>query len=86
MIRRALWLTTGAVVGAGGTVWARRRLEALSERVRSGDVSADVVSIAKRGAGAGASRVRRAVEAGKLSARRREDELWDELEVRARGR
>jgi len=85
-MRRGMWLATGVAIGAGGSIWVRRRVEVVSERLRSGSVGADVASIAGRGARAGASRVLRAVEAGKQSARAREEQLWEELEVRARAR
>jgi len=74
------------VLGAGGTLWARRRLEQLADRVRSGDVSADVMAIVDRGVESAARRVRRAVETGRQEARLREDQLWRDLEVRARAR
>jgi hypothetical protein len=86
MMRRGLWLATGAALGAGGSIWARRRLDSLSERLRSGDLSAEVMKIAGKGARAGGTQVWRALETGRESARRREDELWRELEVRTRTR
>jgi len=54
--------------------------------VRSGDVTSHMVAVAKRTAKHGARRVRRAVQAGRDDARQREDQLWQELEVRARAR
>jgi hypothetical protein len=85
LTRRASWLALGAALGAGGTIWARRRLELLSERLKSRQLSADIVTLAERGARAGASHLRRAVDDGRESARKREDRLWHELEVRAKG-
>lgn len=85
MIRRVSWLAAGIAVGAGGSLWARRRFEMLSDRLKSGELSTDIVNVAGRGASAGAARLRRAVEEGRVSARTREDRLWHELEVRARG-
>ena len=86
MIRRGIWLGTGAVLGAGGTLWARRRFEQLSDRMRSGDITADVMAIVDRRLESASHRVKRAVEAGRLDARNREDQLRRELEVRARAR
>jgi hypothetical protein len=84
MMRRAAWLATGAALGAGGSMWARRRIDSLSERLRSGDLATDVVKVAGRGARAGGSQIRRALDAGRESARRRERQLWEDLEVRSR--
>jgi len=81
-----MWLGTGAVLGAGGVLWVRRRLEQLSERMRSGEITGDVLAVVDRRAESAARRVGRAVEAGREDARRREDQLWRELEVRARAR
>lgn len=86
MIKRAVWLSAGAAIGAGGMVWARRRLESLSRRVRSGELTGDVVAVLDRRAQGAAHRVRRAVETGREEARRREGQLWRDLEVRARAR
>ena len=86
MIKRARWLTAGAALGVGGTLWARRRVALVAERVRSGQIAGDVVAIADRRAHNAAHRLRRAVDAGRDDARRREDELWQELEVHARAR
>jgi len=84
--RRAIWVGVGAALGASGTLWARRRVEMLSERMRSGEIAQDVVAIVDRRAHSAARRVLRAVEAGRDGARRREDELRRELEARARAR
>ena len=86
MTRRAVWLGLGAALGAGGTLWARRRVEMLSERMRSGALAGDVAAIADRAARGAARRVRHAVAAGRDGARQREDELWREFEARARAR
>jgi len=84
MMRRASWLVAGVGIGAGGALWARRRLEVLSERLRSRELPGDIAKVAGRGARAGAQRVRVAVDDGRRSAREREDDLWRGLEVRAR--
>jgi hypothetical protein len=82
MMRRAVWLATGAALGAGGSIWARRRIDSLSERLRSGDLTTDMVKVAGKGARAGGSQILRALDAGRDSARQRERQLWEELEVR----
>lgn len=79
MIRRPLWLAAGVALGAGGTVWTRRRLERLSRRLQRGTVAADLVSLADRSAQGAVGRIRDAVDAGRDAARRREDRLWHEL-------
>ena len=60
VIRRPLWLAAGAALGAGGTLWARRRLERLSRRVRPTAVAGEIVSVVDRtrraGRGPGARR------------------------------
>ena len=76
VIRRPLWLVAGAALGAGGTVWTRRRLEQLSRRVRPASVAGDVASMVGRTRRGTADRVRDAVDAGRAGARRREDDLW----------
>jgi hypothetical protein len=81
-----MWVGVGAALGAGGTLWARRRVGLLTERMRSGALAGDVAAIADRGARGAARRVQHALEAGRDGARRREDQLWQELEVRARAR
>jgi hypothetical protein len=81
-----MWLGVGAALGAGGTLWARRRVEMLSERMRSGTLPGEVAAIADRGARGAARRVLHALEAGRDGARHREDQLWRELEVRTRAR
>ena len=85
-MRRGMWLGVGAALGAGGTLWARRRLEAVSERVRTGEITGDVVRIVDHRTKMAARRVRRAVDAGRESARRREEQLWRDMETAARDR
>lgn len=74
-MRRGLWLTAGVVLGAGGTVWSRRRVTVLAERARSGEITGDVVRLVDRGARRVQRRLATAVEAGRVEARRREGEL-----------
>ena len=78
-MRRPLWLAAGVALGAGGTLWTRRRLERLSRRLQRGTVAADLVSLADRSAHGAVDRLREAVDAGRDTARRREDRLWHEL-------
>ena len=78
-MRRPLWLAAGAALGAGGTVWTRRRIERLSRRMRPGTMAGDVVSMVGRTRRAGSSRVRDALDAGRAGARRREDALWRDV-------
>jgi hypothetical protein len=79
MMRRPLWLAAGAALGAGGTLWTRRRLERLSRRVRPASVAGDIVSMVDRTRRGTTDRVRDAVDAGRAGARRREDDLWRDL-------
>jgi len=83
-MRRGSWLVAGMAVGAGGTLWARRRIEELSKRMRSKEAAADLARLAGRGARAGASRFHGALSDGRRSARVEEERLWQELELRAR--
>ncbi|HUC38063.1 MAG TPA: hypothetical protein VMR97_13190 [Acidimicrobiales bacterium] len=85
-MRRTVWLSAGVALGAGGTLWARRRLEVVSRRMHSGELTGDVAAIVDRQARRATRRLRRAVEAGRDQAKRREDQLWRELEVSARAR
>jgi hypothetical protein len=77
VFKRARWLATGVALGAGGTIWAKRRIVDLSERFEAGRVASDVAD-ATRG------RVRSAVEAGRAQAQRREAEIRTSLEGRNR--
>ncbi len=65
----------GRRTGGGGTLWARRRVERLAQRVRTGDVVGDIAAVAESGARAAARRVQGAVDAGRVEARWRENEL-----------
>ncbi|HUO48351.1 MAG TPA: hypothetical protein VMU09_05915 [Acidimicrobiales bacterium] len=81
MIRRALWLGTGAALGAGGTVWVRRRVTKLATHLSPGTLAGDVgASVSRRGSEV-SGRVRAALDSGRVQARRREDELWRDLRV-----
>jgi hypothetical protein len=84
MIRRPLWLATGAALGVGGTLWTRRRLDRLARRVRPTAVATEVVSIVERTRRGAVERVRDAVDTGRTEAQRRRDDLWQDLADRDR--
>ncbi len=84
MIRRPLWLAVGAALGVSGTVWTRRRVERLSQRVRPTAVATEVASIVGRTRRGAAERVRDAVDTGRIEAQRRQDALWTDLAARDR--
>jgi len=81
-----MWLSAGIALGAGGTVWSRRRLTALAERARSGEITGDVARVVDHGARRVQRRVALAVEAGRVQARRREGELRRVVEPRRAAR
>ncbi|MDA8047444.1 MAG: hypothetical protein M0Z30_19780 [Actinomycetota bacterium] len=64
MLKRARWLTTGAAVGFGGSLWLQRKLRIAASRYRPVGV-----------AGAAASRAREALEEGRAAMKEREAEL-----------
>lgn len=64
MLKRIRWLTTGAAVGFGGSLWVQRKLRTAASRYRPAGV-----------AGAAASRAREALEEGRTAMRDREAEL-----------
>ena len=70
-----MWLTTGVVLGAGGTIWTRRRVGALAERARDGALPEDLARLVQGGARRVRRRLGGAIEAGRVEARRREGEL-----------
>ena len=82
MTRRLMWMGVGAASGVGATVWVRRRIERLSERMRPGPIATGVATAVDHGARATAGRVRQSVDTGRSAARRRELELRHDLEVR----
>jgi hypothetical protein len=65
----------GAVLGASGAVWSRRRVEELATRARSGAIAGDVVRLFDRGVQRVDRHVSNAIEAGRQEARRRSREL-----------
>ena len=82
MMRRPMWLAAGAALGAGGTVWAQRRLQRLTRRVRPTAVANQLVSRAERTRRTAADKVRDALDTGRSEARRRQDDLWRDLDSR----
>jgi hypothetical protein len=79
-----MWLAAGAALGAGGTIWVRRRLDRLSRRVRPTAVAGDLVSMVDRTRRGAADRVRDAVDTGRTQAQRRQDDLLRDLGTRGR--
>ena len=75
MFKRARWLTAGAAVGFGGSVWLQRRLRSAVSRYLPDEV-------AER-AGARATRartdLREAIDEGRTAMRQREQELRSRL-------
>jgi hypothetical protein len=82
MMRRPMWLLAGVALGAGGTLWTRRRLERLARRVRPSAVAGDVATVVDRRRRLAVARMRDALEAGRTGAQRRELDLRRELDVR----
>lgn len=82
MVKRPMWLAAGLVIGAGGTLWAERRVRAgarrLMDRLSPEHVTAGSWGTARKLGG----RVREAVDAGRAERGRREEELWQELGAR----
>jgi hypothetical protein len=79
MMRRMVWLGTGAALGAGGTLWVRRRVGKVADRLRPSSIAVSATAGVDRRRREVVGRVRGAVESGRLEARRREDELWSDL-------
>ena len=74
-MRRTAWVAIGAVLGASGTVWSRRRFEALASRARTGEIPGDVVRLVDRGLRRVDRHVATAIDTGREEARRRSREL-----------
>jgi hypothetical protein len=81
--RRLLWVGVGAVAGSGATVWVRRRVERLSQKMTPDSIAGGVKTMVDTGARSTADRVRRSVDSGRNAARRREHQLRHDLEGRA---
>jgi hypothetical protein len=83
MPKRTFWLVTGAVIGAGSSLWAerkvRRTVEQAAAKLQPDALVAEVGRSARQAAGSAADRVRDAVSAGRDEMQRREEELWADL-------
>jgi Ni2+-binding GTPase involved in maturation of urease and hydrogenase len=80
--RRLMWLGVGAVAGSGATVWVRRRVDRLQQRMKPAQVAGGVVTMMDHGARSTAGRVRDSVDSGRHAAHRRAHELRRDLEGR----
>ena len=89
MARRSVWLVTGVVAGAASSLYAERKLrrtvEAAAARMQPDTLVADVGRTARKAVASTRGRVRSAVASGRQEKRRREVELWSELDVTADG-
>jgi hypothetical protein len=85
-MRRVVWLTIGAVLGASGALWSRRRWEELANRARSGAISGDVVRLLDHGFRRVDRHVATAIDTGREEARRRSRELHRHYAPRASAR
>jgi hypothetical protein len=81
--RRTVWLVTGVVAGAAGSLYTerqlRRTLEAASARLQPDALVTEVGRTARAAARGTTGRVREAVAVGRSEKQRREQELWQEL-------
>ena len=84
MARRTLWLAAGALVGAGSSLYAerkvRRSLEQAAGRLRPDSLVLHAGQSARQAASATGGRVRDALDSGRAAAARREQELWASLD------
>ena len=84
MARRSVWLVTGVVAGAASSLYAERKLrrtvEAASARLQPDALVAEVGRTARHAVSGAGGRVRGAVASGREEKRRREVELWSELD------
>ena len=69
------WLSSGLVLGAGGTVWARHRMQSVARRLQPGNLADSAGRSLQHAAG----HLRSAVDAGRLQAHQREEELRRQL-------
>lgn len=83
MARRSMWLVTGMVAGAASSLYAERKLrrtvEAASARLQPDALVVEVGRSARQAVTNTGGRVRSAVASGREEKRRREVELWSEL-------
>jgi len=78
MFKRLFWLCVGIGLGAGMAYWLQKFLRQTAERYSPERVSTDVADGVKRLG----TDLRRAVNEGRETMRKREAELWAELELR----
>ena len=87
MPRRTIWLAAGALVGAGSSLYAerkvRRTLEQAAGRLRPDALVVQAGSSARQAASATGGRLREAVASGRVAMVRREQELWASLDPEA---
>jgi hypothetical protein len=75
MFKRTRWLATGVAIGAGGSIWAKRRLGSLQGQLEPQRVAGAIADATR-------DRVRAAVGAGRAQAQQREEEIRTKLEGR----
>jgi hypothetical protein len=84
MARRSVWLVTGVVAGAASSLYAerklRRTLEAAQARLQPDALAVEVGRTARQAASNTGVRLREAVATARVEKRRRETELWTELQ------
>lgn len=80
MIRRPLWLGAGVAIGVGGTLWAEQQVRRRVRRLAVALTPAGAADEVRRTAQLAGDRVRSAVDEARLERRRREAELWADLE------
>ena len=71
MFKRAFWFSTGVATGAGGLVWANRRMKATLARYAPDRLGPDAAARARQLGGD----VRAALAEGRTAMRQREAEL-----------
>lgn len=71
MIKRFVWMSLGAVVGASGSYWANRRVRRVIDRYAPVEVRERVQHSARRAGG----HVRSAIDEGRAAMREREAQL-----------
>lgn len=82
MFKRAFWLTVGAGIGAGSSMWANRWARTATERYTPVRVSAGLAGAALDATRTAAATLREAVAEGRLAMHEREAELRADLEGR----
>jgi hypothetical protein len=82
MFKRLFWLCVGIGLGAGMAYWLQKFVRQTAERYSPERVSTDVVDGVRRLG----TDLRKAVDEGRETMRKREAELWAELELRQASR